>query len=148
MNKTILNNLVARLEKITKEVGQPLNHQDNLEQEVSDVDFLTSGLEKIANLLTDTFNDIDATLLHLRIGQEIHRERLQDSLTTVSTILMNYPEVFVKMDVPTIKMFLENVDFQTLKIALADISPEIISSWYATLAEVLEGDNDIQKERT
>ena len=79
MTETVLDKLVERLDQITEEVAGKSNH-DDIEQEfnnavilLASLEKLLSGLEKIASLLADTFNDIDVTLLH----QEKHREKLQ-----------------------------------------------------------------------
>lgn len=143
INKTVLDKLVNRLNQIARDIAQSSEHQDALEHEVADVGVLLSGLEMITGLLIDTFNDIDATLLGLRMDQEKHRRQLQDSLASISTILTNYPEVFVRLDVATVKMFLENVDRKTLKAALVDMDIEIINGWYMALSNTLrDGDED------
>lgn len=139
-NGTILDKLVERLNQIAEDVSRKSEYQDDLEQEVADVATLLSGLEKIAGLLTDTFNDIDSTLLQLRIDQEKHLPKIQDTLATVSTILMNYPDVFVKLDVPTIKMFLENVDQTTLQIALSQLDAQILTAWHQVLLKAMWGE--------
>lgn len=136
-DKTVLDKLVKRLDEISRDITQDAGDQDALEREVSDVGILLSGLEKIAGLLTETFNDIDKTLLSLRVNQERHRRRLQDSLASISTILTNYPKVFVKLDADTVQMFLKNIDRETLRQALVQTDAEIINEWYSALAMVL-----------
>lgn len=136
-NGTLLDKLVERLNQIAEDVSHRSDYQDDLEQEVSDVATLLSGLEKIAGLLTDTFNDIDSTLLQLRMDQEKHLPKIQDTLATVSTILMNYPDVFVKLDIPTVKMFLEKVDRGALQQALSQLDVQLLNIWYQALLKAL-----------
>ena len=144
MSKTVLDKLVERLGQITEEVAGKSPH-DDIEQEFNDavillagLEKLLTGLEKITGLLADTFNDIDVTLLRSRMNQEKYRAKLQDSLTTINTILMNYPDVFVRLDVLTVRMFLEHVGFETLKSALADMDIEVINNWRIVLADSLK----------
>jgi hypothetical protein len=126
--KTVIDHLTERLAEISASISKDL-HQDELEVIVAEIANLLSGLSKIDVLLSETFETLDAKLMKMRLDDIQHQRKINDSLATISTILINYPDVFVKIDPPTIEMFLQNVAEDTLVTALSRLDAEALGKW-------------------
>lgn len=127
--KTALDDMARRLDGIMRRLSREDDCEKVLESEFATLAELLSGLEKFAELATATLNVIDATRLNVKMSDTHHNQKIQDSLSTISTALMNYPDVFIKPDPETAKIFLAKISSDTLAEAWQMSDEQTKTKW-------------------